>query len=72
MVRHKGKQRTLVAVGYSILIIMYHLLSAKAGYQDLGGDYFDQLNVESQRNRLIKKLEALGVKVTVEELPLAA
>jgi hypothetical protein len=51
---------------------MYHLLSAKAGYQDLGGDYFDQLNVESQRNRLIKKLEALGVKVTVEELPLAA
>ena len=70
--RHKGKQRALVAVGHSILIIMYHLLSAKGGYQDLGGDYFDQLNVESQRNRLIKKLEALGVKVMVEELSLAA
>jgi hypothetical protein len=50
----------------------YHLLSEKADYQELGGDYFDQLNLENLQRRLIKKLEALGVKVTVEELPLAA
>jgi transposase len=72
LVRHKGKQRALVAVGHSILVMVYHLLSAKAGYQELGGNYFDQLNVVSQQRRLIKKLEALGVRVTVQELPLAA
>ncbi len=72
LVRHKGKQRALVAVGHSILVMAYHLLSEKADYQELSGDYFDQLNVENLQRRLIKKLEALGVKVTVEELPLAA
>jgi len=38
----------------------------------IGGDYFDRRNVEAQRTRLIRKLEALGVKVTVEALPEAA
>jgi len=72
LVKPKGKQRALVAVGHSILVIAYHLLSRNAGYADLGGDYFDRLNVEAQRTRLIRKLEALGVKVTVEALPEAA
>lgn len=58
-----------MAVGHSILVIAYHLLSRNAGYADLGGDYFDRRNVEAQRTRLIRKLEALGVKVTVEALP---
>ena len=69
LVKPKGKQRALVAVGHSILVIAYHLLSRNAGYADLGGDYFDRRNVEAQRTRLIRKLEALGVKVTVEALP---
>ncbi len=38
-------------------------------HTELGGDYFDRRNVEVQRTRLIRKLEALGVKVTVEALP---
>ncbi len=72
LVKPKGKQRALVAVGHSILVIAYHLLSRNAGYADLGGDYFDRRNVEAQRTRLIRKLEALGMKVTVEALPEAA
>jgi len=38
----------------------------------LGGDYFDRQNVEVQRKRLVRQLETLGVKVTLEELPVAA
>lgn len=72
LVRHKGKQRALVAVGHSILVIAYHLLSRRAGYQELGGDYFDRMNLLGQRTKLIKKLESLGVRVTVEEVPLVA
>ncbi len=68
----KGKKRALVAVGHSLLVIAYHLLSRRASYQELGGDYFDQHNAEVQRTRLIRKLEALGVKVTIEALPVAA
>jgi transposase len=72
LVKPKGKKRALVAVGHSLLVIAYHLLSRRASYQELGGDYFDQRNAEVQRTRLIRKLEALGVKVTIEALPVAA
>jgi transposase len=72
LVKSKGKKRALVTVGHSLLVIAYHLLSRKASYQELGGDYFDRRNVEVQRTRLIRKLEALGVKITIEALPVAA
>ncbi len=72
LVKPKGKKRALVAVGHSLLVIAYHLLSRRASYQELGGDYFDQHNAEVQRTRLIRKLEVLGVKVTIEALPVAA
>jgi transposase len=68
----KGKKRALVAVGHSIIVIAYHLLKQRKSYQDLGGDYFDRQNVEQRRARLINKLEALGLKVTVEVVEPAA
>jgi transposase len=72
LVRRMGKKKALVAVGHSILVMIYHMLSRKQTYQELGGDYFDRLNVEAQRQRLIRRLEALGLKVSVEELEPAA
>ena len=72
LVKRKGKQRALVAVGHSILVIVSHLLSRRASDSELGGDYFDGRHVEAQRTRLIRQLEALGVKVTIEAWPEAA
>ena len=62
----------MIAVGHSILVIIYHVLKQRASYQELGGDYFDKQNAEKQRARLIRKLESLGVKVTVEMMAEAA
>jgi transposase len=61
-----GKRRALVAVRYSILVIAWHLLSKQASYQELGSDYFDRCDAQAYRLKLIRKLEALGLKVTVE------
>jgi len=72
LVKRRGKKKALVAVGHSILVIAYHILKNRASYRDLGGDYFDRQNVESQRARYIKRLEALGLKVSVEVAPEAA
>ncbi len=72
LAKRKGKNRALVAVGHSILVIVYHVLSRKESYSELGGDYFDKHNVEVQRNRLVRQLERLGMKVTLEALPVAA
>ncbi len=41
-------------------------------HRSVGGDYFDKRNVEVQRNRLVRQLETLGMKVTLEALPVAA
>lgn len=72
MVRTKGQKRTLVAVGHGVLIIAYHLLKRRAGYRELEGDYFDRQHTEGIQRRLIRRLERLGLKVTVELLAEAA
>jgi transposase len=61
-----GKRRALVAVGHSILVIAWHVLSNRASYQELGSDYFDRCDAQAYRLKLIRKLEALGLKVAVE------
>jgi len=72
LVKRMSKKKALAAVGHSLLVIIYHVLKSRASYRELGGDYFDRQHVEVQRARLIRKLETLGLKVTVEELPQAA
>ncbi len=72
LVKYKGKKRALVAVGHSILVIIYHVLEKRASYAELGGDYFDRQNVEQQQMRLVRRLEKLGVKVTIKAVAEAA
>jgi transposase len=72
LVKRRGKKKAVVAVGHSMLRIVYHVLQKRVPYQDLGGDYFERRHVSTQRQRLIRQLEALGVKVTVEEVKEAA
>lgn len=62
-----GKKKALIAVGHSIRILVYHVLAKHIPYHELGNDYFERRNGEAQKARLIKKLESLGVKVTIEE-----
>ncbi len=63
----RGPQRAAVAVGHSILVICWHLLTTGEVYNDLGADYFDKRrNSEARQRRLIRQLEAMGHKVTLE------
>jgi transposase len=62
----RGKTRAAVAVARSILVIVYHMIQNGTEYVDLGGDYFDKRNQVHIERRLIKRLEQLGHKVTLE------
>lgn len=53
-------------------MIAYHILKDGATYRDLGQDYFDQRDTARLQQRLIARLESLGLKVTVEPMPQAA
>jgi transposase len=68
----RGKKKATIAVGHTILIIAYHLLAEHATYQDLGVDYLEQRNRQAVERRLVRRLEALGNKVTLEPADPAA
>jgi transposase len=67
--RRRGKRRAIVAVGNSILTIIWNLLSDPgASYHDLGHGYYQARSDSRRRERdLIRKLERLtGQTVTLQ------
>jgi transposase len=66
--RRRGKKRAIVAVGHSILVIVWHLLSdPEARFHDLGPDLYDtRIGPEAKKRNHIRQLEALGYKVTLQ------
>ena len=66
--RRRGAKRAIVAVGRSILIIVWHLLSDPTlRYQDLGPGFYDtRINAERRKRNHVRQLEGLGYKVTLE------
>ena len=66
LARHRGKKRALVAVGHTLLGIVYHVLQRGSVYQELGEDYLDRQDAGRLQRNLVQRLEAMGLKVTVE------
>lgn len=66
----RGKQRALVALGHSILVMVYHIVSRRRPYRELGPLYFDILDRQRVQQRLVQRLERLGYTVNLH--PLAA
>ena len=62
----RGPAKAAVAVGHSILVIAWHLLSTGETYNDLGGDYFDKRRTSTaHQRRLVAQLEAMGLDVNI-------
>jgi len=70
IMRHRGYQRAVVAVGHEILVIAYCLIARSTTYQELGSTYFDRRYTERTIRRCVRTLEQLGHQVTLQ--PLAA
>jgi transposase len=66
LARRIGKKKAALAVGHSILVIAWHLLTNHCTYQDLGGDYFARRDTQRQRQRAVAQLQALGYRVVLE------
>ena len=62
----RGKQRAAVAVGHTILVIAYHVLTRQQPYQELGPNYFDELDRQAVERRLVRRLERLGYQVELK------
>jgi transposase len=66
--RRRGAKRAIVAVGRSILIIVWHLLAdPTTRYHDLGADFYaTRIDTERRKRNHIRQLEALGYTVTLQ------
>ena len=65
--RRRGKKKAVVAVGRSILIIIWHLLADEhARFTDLGPDHYDtRAGTQRAIRNHIRGLHALGYQVTL-------
>ena len=66
--RRRGTKKAIVAVGRSILVIVWHLLAdPTARFHDLGAGFYDtRINPERSKRNHVRQLEALGYKVILE------
>lgn len=63
----RGETKAIFAVAHTMIVIVWHLLASEATYDELGADFFERrLNTEARQRRLVRDLEALGHKVTLE------
>jgi transposase len=68
----RGKKRALVALGHTILTVIYYVLKRKTTYQELGADYLDRHDKDRMLASLVRRLERMGHKVTLEPCEPAA
>ena len=62
----RGVKRAVMAVAHTMLVIGYHMLKTGQGYHDLGGDYLERINKHQLQKYYLKRLQRLGLVVTIE------
>jgi transposase len=66
LVSRRGDKRAIVAVAHSIIVIIYNMATKGTRYQDLGKQFFDNHDRQRVINRAVQRIEALGLKVTLQ------
>ena len=61
----RGPIKAVVAIEHSILIAIWHMVTNKMSYNDLGADYFTRMNPDKSKNRAINQLKQLGFDVSL-------
>ncbi|MBB2891745.1 transposase [Flexivirga oryzae] len=66
--RRRGKKKAIVAVGRSLLVIIWHLFSdPETRFNDLGIDHYDRhVSTTTKRRNHVRGLQALGYHVILE------
>ena len=59
----RGKKRAAIAVGHSLLVTGYYMITRQTDYADLGANYYDERDREGAKRRAVKKLQQLGFEV---------
>jgi hypothetical protein len=58
--KRRGSKRAALAVGHSILVIYYQMMTTGEQYQEKGEAFFSPADQSKVEHRLIQRLEHLG------------
>jgi transposase len=61
----QGEKKAIVATAHQLLVIAFYILRDGTVYREKGGNYFDQLNPERTKRKLMARLERMGFDVTL-------
>lgn len=62
----RGRKRAILAVAHSLLVVVFHVLTKCEPYRDLGPGHFDARNGARVQRQLVRRLERLGYRVSLE------
>jgi transposase len=65
----RGKKRAIMAVAHAIVVSAFHMLSRHERYHELGSNYFDEQRRQHLVDRLTRRIERLGYRVSLEPTP---
>jgi transposase len=65
----RGKKRAIMAVAHAIVVSAFHMLSRHECYHELGSNYFDEQRRQHLVDRLTRRIERLGYRVSLEPTP---
>jgi transposase len=65
----RGKKRAIGAVAHSIVVSAFHMLVRHQPYRELGADYFATHRRQHVVDRLTRRIERLGYRVSLEPQP---
>ena len=68
----RGKQRAIMAVAHAIVVSAFSRLSRNEPYRELGAHDVDEHRREHVVDRLTRRLEHLGYRVSLEPVPAAS
>lgn len=61
----RGAKRAIFAVARHMLVAIYHMLTKREPYRDLGATYLDELNKDTILKRSVRRIEQLGYQVSI-------
>ena len=62
--QRRGAKRAAIAVGHSILVIYYHMMTTGERYHEKGADFFHRPGRQRLEKELAHRLQRLGYEVS--------
>jgi hypothetical protein len=59
----QGEKKAIAATAHQLLVIAFYIVRDGTVYREKGGNYFDQLNPERTKRKLMARLERMGFDV---------